>query len=155
MAFKLISLVAIVAAASAGVSAQGHYGYPSGPAYAHAPAPVYAKAVVKGVDAEYDPHPQYNFSYDVHDDHTGDIKSQQESRDGDVVHGSYSLVEADGTRRVVEYTADPHSGFNAVVHKEGKPVHAPVVAKYAPAPVKYAHAPVYSHAPIPYAGYHH
>lgn len=32
--------------------------------------------------------------------------------------GSYSLVEPDGTRRIVEYTADPVQGFNAVVHKE-------------------------------------
>lgn len=50
--------------------------------------------------------------------YTGDSKSQQESRSGDVVQGSYSLVEPDGTRRVVEYTADPANGFNAVVHKE-------------------------------------
>lgn len=49
---------------------------------------------------------------------TGDSKSQQESRSGDVVQGSYSLVEPDGTRRIVEYTADPVQGFNAVVHKE-------------------------------------
>lgn len=48
----------------------------------------------------------------------GDSKNQQETRNGDVVQGSYSLVEPDGTRRIVEYTADPHNGFNAVVHKE-------------------------------------
>lgn len=36
--------------------------------------------------------------------------SQQESRSGDVVQGSYSLVEPDGTRRIVEYTADPVQG---------------------------------------------
>ncbi|XP_012256227.2 larval cuticle protein A2B-like [Athalia rosae] len=168
MAFKLIAFVAFVASASA----QIHYGYQShsAPVYAHgAPAayahaaPVYAhaapvaKALVKTVDAEYDPHPRYSYSYDVHDDHTGDIKSQQESRDGDVVHGSYSLVEADGTRRIVEYTADPHNGFNAVVHKEGVP-HAPLVAKYAAAPLvaKYAPAPVhYAHAPHAYSGYRH
>lgn len=41
---------------------------------------------------------------------TGDQKSQQESRSGDVVQGSYSLIEPDGTRRVVEYTADPVQG---------------------------------------------
>lgn len=48
---------------------------------------------------------------------TGDSKSQQESRSGDVVQGSYSLVDPDGTRRIVEYTADPHNGFNAVVQR--------------------------------------
>lgn len=61
--------------------------------------------------------PKYSFKYGVNDYHTGDIKSQQESRDGDVVKGQYSVVEPDGSIRTVEYTADKHSGFNAVVHK--------------------------------------
>lgn len=51
------------------------------------------------------------------DYHTGDVKSQHETRDGDVVKGSYSLVEPDGTIRTVEYTADKVNGFNAVVHR--------------------------------------
>lgn len=34
---------------------------------------------------------QYDFSYSVHDAHTGDVKQQQESRRGDAVQGSYSL----------------------------------------------------------------
>lgn len=53
----------------------------------------------------------------MNDYSTGDIKSQQESRDGDVVKGQYTVVEPDGSIRTVEYTADKHSGFNAVVHK--------------------------------------
>ncbi|XP_044263702.1 cuticle protein 19-like [Tribolium madens] len=61
--------------------------------------------------------PKYTFKYGVSDYHTGDIKSQQESRDGDVVKGQYSVVEPDGSVRTVEYTADKHNGFNAVVHK--------------------------------------
>lgn len=36
--------------------------------------------------------------------------------------GQYSLVEADGSIRTVDYTADKHNGFNAVVHKTA-PVH--------------------------------
>lgn len=76
-------------------------------------------AVVKSVE-DYDPNPQYSFSYDIHDGLTGDAKSQHESRDGDVVKGQYSLIEADGTRRIVDYTADPVHGFNAVVTKEGQ-----------------------------------
>lgn len=44
------------------------------------------------------------------DYHTGDVKSQHETRDGDVVKGSYSVVEPDGTIRTVEYTADKHNG---------------------------------------------
>ncbi|XP_037945225.1 cuticle protein 7-like, partial [Teleopsis dalmanni] len=54
--------------------------------------------------------------------HTGDVKSQHETRDGDSVKGQYSLVEPDGSIRTVDYTADKHNGFNAVVHKTA-PVH--------------------------------
>ncbi|XP_048507680.1 cuticle protein 7-like [Athalia rosae] len=155
MAFKLVALAALVAVANAGVLAPAPLAYHGAPAYAHA-APAYgyaapvAKAVVKTIDADYDPNPQYSYSYDVHDEHTGDIKSQQETRHGDVVEGSYSLVEADGSRRVVHYTADPHNGFNAVVQKEAAS-HGPVVAKYAPAPVHYAK---YATAPVHYAAPH-
>lgn len=37
--------------------------------------------------------------------------------------GQYSLVEPDGSIRTVDYTADKHSGFNAVVHKTA-PIHS-------------------------------
>lgn len=48
-------------------------------------------------------------------------------RDGDVVKGQYSLVEPDGSVRVVDYVADPVNGFNAVVSKSAPTVHnAPV-----------------------------
>jgi hypothetical protein len=90
-------------------------------------------------------YPKYSFNYGIKDPHTGDIKSQAETRDGDVVKGQYSLVEPDGSVRTVEYTADDHHGFNAVVHKTA-PLHK--VAAH-PAPAHYAHAPAYSH------GYHH
>ncbi|XP_072940675.1 cuticle protein 19-like [Epargyreus clarus] len=66
----------------------------------------------------------YAFEYSVEDKHTGDIKAQHETREGDAVHGFYTLHEADGTVRRVDYTADKHSGFNAVVHREGKAAHA-------------------------------
>lgn len=61
----------------------------------------------------------YSFSYGVKDLHTGDIKHQWEKKDGDKVTGHYSLVEADGSIRSVDYTADKHSGFNAVVKHTG------------------------------------
>lgn len=64
-------------------------------------------------------YPKYSFNYGIKDPHTGDIKSQAEERDGDVVKGQYSLVEPDGSVRTVDYTADDHNGFNAVVHKSG------------------------------------
>ncbi|XP_015590907.1 larval cuticle protein A2B [Cephus cinctus] len=159
MAFKFVAFAALVAAANAAALGPAPLAYHQQAVHAaplayHQPAvhaaplayaPV-AKAVVKTVDADYDPNPQYSYSYDVHDSITGDVKSQQETRNGDVVEGSYSLIESDGTRRVVHYTADPHNGFNAVVQKEPAQVAikaAPVVAKYAaPAPLAYHAAPV-------------
>ncbi|XP_011302745.1 larval cuticle protein A3A [Fopius arisanus] len=81
-------------------------------------APAASVASVLKPVHEYDPHPQYTYAYDVQDVLTGDSKAQHEMRNGDVVSGSYSLIEADGTRRIVEYTADPINGFNAVVHRE-------------------------------------
>lgn len=82
----------------------------------------------------------------MNDPHTGDVKSQYEERDGDVVKGSYSVNEPDGTIRIVEYTADPHNGFNAVVKKIGKAVHPTPIAKYiAPAIVKSHDYPSYGY----------
>lgn len=63
-------------------------------AYAHAPV----------AHEDYDPNPQYSFAYDVQDSLTGDSKAQHETRSGDVVQGSYSLIDADGFKRTVEYT---------------------------------------------------
>ncbi|XP_059052469.1 larval cuticle protein A3A-like [Achroia grisella] len=67
--------------------------------------------------------PKYTYEYKIEDPHTGDNKYQHETRDGDVVKGVYSLHEADGTIRIVEYTADKHNGFNAVVKREGHAKH--------------------------------
>ncbi|KAF4521985.1 hypothetical protein B566_EDAN012534 [Ephemera danica] len=152
--FKFVVLAALVAVASAGVIAP--LGYAAAPAVAtYAAAPVIAKAAV-AVNADYDPNPQYAYSYSVADALTGDNKHQEETRNGDVVQGSYSLVEADGTRRVVQYTADPINGFNAVVNKEGAAVVAkvatPVVAKVA-APLAYA-APAVAYHAAPAVAYH-
>ncbi|XP_046399578.1 cuticle protein 19-like [Ischnura elegans] len=72
---------------------------------------------------DYHAHPKYQYNYDVNDPHTGDRKSQWEERDGDVVKGTYSVHEADGTVRIVEYQADKHNGFNAVVHRSGVATH--------------------------------
>ncbi|XP_063708989.1 cuticle protein 19-like [Culicoides brevitarsis] len=146
MAFKFLAFFALVAAAQAGVIQQAYsapayysHGHPYGNDALHATPTVYAEptytktivaqpTLVKAYAPayakadEYDPNPQYAFSYDVHDSLTGDAKSQHETRHGDVVEGSYSLIEADGTKRIVDYTADPHHGFNAVVRKEGTPI---------------------------------
>ncbi|CAB3389071.1 Hypothetical predicted protein, partial [Cloeon dipterum] len=102
---------------------------------------VVAPAYVKAVDFHARPH--YSFNYGVNDPHTGDHKSQSETRDGDYVKGQYSLLEADGTTRTVDYTADPVNGFNAHVTRSGHAVHA--------APVKAYVAPVVHAAPVAYA----
>jgi len=105
--------------------------------YAHYPAPVlHHGPVVHAVHAEPVAYPKYSFNYGIKDPHTGDIKSQAEERDGDVVKGQYSLVEPDGSVRTVDYTADDHHGFNAVVHKTAPKIiaHGPIV-----------HAPVLGH----------
>lgn len=44
--------------------------------------------------------------------------------------GGYMLKEADGTTRVVEYTADKHNGFNAIVKRIGHAEHPQIYKKY-------------------------
>lgn len=70
---------------------------------------------------DFDPNPQYTFGYEIQGDLTGDSKMQHEIRDGDVIKGIYSFIEADGTRRTVEYTADPRQGFNAIIRRDPAP----------------------------------
>lgn len=124
---QLFILALVVVASRAGVA----------PVVAPVAAPLAAPvAVAKLVDSEFDPNPQYSFAYDVQDTLTGDSKSQIESRNGNVVQGQYTVVDPDGTRRVVDYTADPVNGFNAVVSK------TPVVRAVAAAPVVAPAAPV-------------
>ncbi|KFB42427.1 AGAP010095-PA-like protein [Anopheles sinensis] len=199
MAFKYVALFALIAVASA-----QHYHQYQQPQYQqyqpqeyqhYQPQQVVYKqpalvktvqpALVKTVQpalvktvkhVEYPDAPaEYQFNYEVHDDHTGDVKSQQEERHGDVVKGQYTLIDADGYRRVVDYTADDHNGFNAVVRREPVEGHklvkavvpvakvvapvakvyaAPTVTKvFAPQPVHqhYQPAPVhqYYQAPAP------
>ncbi|XP_061394170.1 pro-resilin-like [Musca vetustissima] len=62
---------------------------------------------------------KYAYQYGVKDSHTGDVKNHWEIRDGDSVKGVYAFKEADGTRRVVQYTSDKKKGFEATVHKIG------------------------------------
>ncbi|XP_035429168.2 uncharacterized histidine-rich protein DDB_G0274557-like [Spodoptera frugiperda] len=81
----------------------------------------HGKATEKHV--EYYAHPKYEFAYKVVDPHTGDKKSQHESRDGDVVKGVYSLHQPDGSVRIVKYHSDKKAGFNANVHYEGHAIH--------------------------------
>ncbi|XP_038117157.1 uncharacterized protein LOC6034626 [Culex quinquefasciatus] len=87
-------------------------------------------ALVAVVAAEYHEehyaHPKYKFEYGVKDSKTGDNKDQWEHRDGDVVKGQYSFYEADGTKRIVEYSSDKHHGFQAHVKRVGHASHPQV-----------------------------
>uniref|UniRef100_A0A336MI76 CSON000583 protein n=1 Tax=Culicoides sonorensis TaxID=179676 RepID=A0A336MI76_CULSO len=143
MAFKLLTVFALIAST---------YAVPV--IYQQ---PLY-KTLVKQVELEAPA--EYTFSYSVHDDHTGDIKSQEESRKGDNVQGQYSLIDADGYRRLVQYTADEKNGFQAIVTREPvkgvkivQPIQkiavAPIAQKYIAAPVisQYAIAPKLVAAP--------
>ncbi|XP_021693573.1 cuticle protein isoform X3 [Aedes aegypti] len=130
MAFKFVTFLALVAVARAGVLAPVAYSAPLAYATPVTKTLVAAPLTKTVVADEYDPNPQYSYSYGISDALTGDQKSQQESRSGDVVQGSYSLVDADGYKRTVDYTADPIHGFNAAVRREPLAVKtiAPVVA---------------------------
>jgi hypothetical protein len=96
MAFKFLILFAVASVASAGIIADYH-----------------------GAQYQHEQPANYDFNYEVHDAHNGDIKRQHEvAKDGNI-SGEYSLVEPDGIhRRVVSYTASAHEGFNAKVHRE-------------------------------------
>ncbi|XP_073843587.1 cuticle protein 19-like [Musca autumnalis] len=123
----IIAIAFLIAAANAIPIELGHYQHGH---LIHA-APIIAHAV-HAHEPEPVAYPKYSFHYGVKDTHTGDIKSQAEERDGDVVKGEYSLVEPDGSVRTVHYTSDKHNGFNAVVHKTAPAVHAaPVHAIHA------------------------
>ncbi|XP_014475412.1 PREDICTED: larval cuticle protein A2B-like isoform X2 [Dinoponera quadriceps] len=109
MTYKIIGyFAALLAVARAGIIGPG--------AAAVAVAQQPAATVIR--TENYDSHPRYSFGYSVADGLTGDNKAQEEIRNGDVVQGSYSLIEPDGGRRVVSYAADPINGFNAVVQRD-------------------------------------
>merc|ERR1711976_967994 len=104
----------------------------------------------------------YNFGYSVSGLVSGDSKTRQESRDGDVVTGSYSVADPDGRIRTVTYTADSVHGFQAKVTYDGEegpvaiPFHPPptpvnIVANApGPAPINVvAQAPSPAPAPFP------
>ncbi|XP_058064790.1 cuticle protein 18.6-like [Anopheles bellator] len=184
MVFKFVAFATLIAATSAGLLPVAHHGaiatshstiqhhaapavhyhgdlHASPAVYHHAPAIVKTIAqptIVKSV--EHHAPANYEFSYSVHDEHTGDIKSQHETRHGDEVHGQYSLLDSDGHHRIVDYHADHHSGFNAVVRREPtnvkvlQPVHK-VIAQ--PVHVHAHHAAPIAHhvAPVAHATYQH
>uniref|UniRef100_A0A182KEV5 Uncharacterized protein n=1 Tax=Anopheles christyi TaxID=43041 RepID=A0A182KEV5_9DIPT len=129
--FRFVSCFALVAFATTAYTGSGHYSskYAAGKFY-HRVAD-HDEPKVAPVEHHHEPHHHeeqdhfvdyyapinYKFEYGVKDPHTGDHKTHWEERDGDVVKGAYTVLDADGSSRLVEYTADPHHGFNAVVKK--------------------------------------
>lgn len=114
-------LAACVVAVSAGKT---HYG--QGPALfgavrgpiAHGPighAPLAAAAVSTGTSSQFrseDNYGNFNFGYD--ESHATGSTSRREEQTNGVRRGSYSLSDADGRRRVVNYIADA-AGFRASI----------------------------------------
>ncbi|XP_055625925.1 larval cuticle protein A2B-like [Toxorhynchites rutilus septentrionalis] len=86
--------------------------------------------MVVSIEEEPHDHPQYKYQYGVKDDHTGDNKEHWEHRDGDVVQGSYSVHESDGTHRLVEYKSDKVAGFQAHVQRNGHAQHPAVYGEH-------------------------
>lgn len=52
---------------------------------------------------------------------TGYIRDQWETRDGSFIRGGYTMVDADGSLVVVEYSSDPINGFRVIVKRSGFP----------------------------------
>lgn len=149
MASKFIALFALVAAAAA--LPQHYYEQP-------ALIKSYQPAVLKKIAYDHHEHEEpanYDFKYSVHDDHTGDVKEHHETAQNGAVEGYYTLIDADGYRRVVHYTANHEQGFIAKVEREPiqgqhKVVAQPVVAKVAvPVVQKVAVAAPQYYAPAP------
>ncbi|XP_053672885.1 larval cuticle protein A2B-like [Anopheles nili] len=123
---KIIVVLAIIAA----VSAQSHYGHQQN--YHH--------------EEEHYAPAHYEYHYDVHDDHTGDVHGQQESRKDHTTQGEYYLIDADGHKRTVKYHVEGKSGFIAEVHRE------PIKGYQAP---QQHYQPQYHHQAPAHQNYHH
>lgn len=57
------------------------------PAFGAVPRVLAGPSIAAVHPEPYDPAPQYAFAYNIQDSLTGDHKSQQETRDGDIVKG--------------------------------------------------------------------
>lgn len=114
MAFKFVILVCLVSVAFGGLlptyipPAQSYLP----PSESYLP-PATTKAPEWQPEAEKPAN--YEFQYEVNEPSTGDIKQQQEMAKDGVVKGQYWLIQPDGSKRIVDYTADDKNGFQATV----------------------------------------
>ncbi|XP_013139572.1 PREDICTED: cuticle protein 19.8-like [Papilio polytes] len=108
-------------------------------------------AVISIIVTDYPPtSTEYNYSYNVVNPSTGDAKSVHETRQGNTVTGSYSLIDPDGTRRTVKYIAGPKIGFKAVVHSEPEtPYNPPIPVPPNPQPLVRLTPITYVHKILP------
>ncbi|XP_017073994.1 terminal uridylyltransferase 7 [Drosophila eugracilis] len=81
--------------------------------------PEHLVTVHDGRTVDYVARPEYSFAYGVEDGKTRVLQNRKETRNGDEVRGVYSVVDPDGTLRVVKYTADDANGFQAEVITNG------------------------------------
>lgn len=131
MGLKLIIVSCLVSVAFAGFLP--YYGHPH-------------QTIIKHVQPEAPAN--YEFNYNINEASTGDVHSQKESAKDGAIWGSYELNDADGFRRIVDYTADDVHGFQANVRREPLAPKTTIIKKIIAAP---AHAPWYQ----PYqAAYH-
>ncbi|CAL4151754.1 unnamed protein product, partial [Meganyctiphanes norvegica] len=124
--FELSSVVLLACVCISLAAPQYHpapYGHPA-PVYKHKARP-------------------YSYQYGVKSPYHGTDFGADESSDGNVVKGSYTVVLPDGRTQKVTYTADHYAGYNADVSYSG-------YAQY-PKPAPY-HPQPYHHAPPPYHG---
>lgn len=135
MAAKIIIFFGLVAVSQAGllpVAYQAPITYQAAPHYYAAPAPTIIKqfqpAILKKI-VDVEAPANYQFAYDVNDAYTGDAHSQHETAENGAIRGSYELNDADGFRRIVDYTADDVHGFNANVRREPLQVVKKIVAQ--------------------------
>ncbi|OXU32051.1 hypothetical protein TSAR_002856 [Trichomalopsis sarcophagae] len=64
---------------------------------------------------------KYNFAYQVKDSNSGNDYSHQESRDGSLTRGSYSVLLPDGRRQIVEYEADEAGYRPKITYEAAQP----------------------------------
>ncbi|KAH8339066.1 hypothetical protein KR074_002041 [Drosophila pseudoananassae] len=81
--------------------------------------PEHLVTVHDGRTVDYVARPEYSFAYGVEDGKSRVLQNRKETRNGDEVRGVYSVVDPDGTLRVVKYTADDANGFQAEVITNG------------------------------------
>jgi len=114
MALKLLTFACLLSVAFAGIL---HTYIP--PVQYYLPPATTTQAPWKPAPVVWNPAPEkpanYEFKYDVNEPSTGDIKQQFEKAVDGVIKGQYWLIEADGSKRIVDYTADDKNGFQATV----------------------------------------